>query len=106
MRPLRAVAYGSRLHERPHLGKMACYTPVMRRFIEIFGWYGTCALLTAYALVSFSVLEGDSLPYQLLVISGCAGIVAVSLYKKTYQPAVLNIVTILIGLAALARSLL
>jgi hypothetical protein len=77
----------------------------MRKFVEIFGWYGTCALLTAYALVSFAVLEGDSLGYQLLVISGCAGIVAVSLYKKTYQPAVLNIVSILIGLAALARTL-
>ena len=78
----------------------------MKRFVEIFGWYGTIALLLAYALVSFAVLEGDSLPYQLLVITGCAGIVAVSLYKKTYQPAVLNIVSILIGLASLVRSLL
>ena len=106
MRPLRAVAYGSRLHETPHLGKMACYTRGMRRFIEIFGWYGTVALLLAYGLVSFSVLEGDSLRYQLLVITGCAGIVAVSLYKKTYQPAVLNIVSILIGLASLVKAYL
>jgi len=85
---------------------MPCYTPRMRRFIEIFGWYGTAALLLAYGLVSFSVLEGDSLRYQFLVITGCAGIVAVSLYKKTYQPAVLNIVSILIGLASLAKAYL
>ena len=78
----------------------------MRKFYEIFGWYGTCALLLAYALVSFSVVEGDSLPYQFLVITGCAGIVAISLRKKTYQPAVLNIVSILIGLASLAKAYL
>ena len=62
MRPLRAVAYGSRLHERPRFGKIPCYTPDMRKFYEIFGWYGTIALLVAYGLVSFSVVEGDSLP--------------------------------------------
>jgi len=78
----------------------------MRKFYEIFGWYGTIALLVAYGLVSFSVVEGDSLPYQFLVITGCAGIVAISLHKKTYQPAVLNIVSILIGLASLAKAYL
>lgn len=78
----------------------------MKRFYEFFGWYGTSAILLAYVLASFSVLRADGLWYQLLSISGCAGIATVSLYKKTYQPAVLNLVTILIGLAALARILL
>jgi len=78
----------------------------MKRFYEIVGWYGAFALLLAYALASFSVIPADGIWYQLLSVTGCGGIAVVSLHKKTYQPAALNIIMVLIGLAALMRIVL
>ncbi|MDQ7814593.1 MAG: hypothetical protein RDU25_02215 [Patescibacteria group bacterium] len=71
--------------------------------IEIFGWYGTIAIVSAYALVSFSLLEATSLWYQLLNMTGALGIVAVSFSKKNYQPGVLNIIWTVIALVAIAK---
>jgi len=62
------------------------------KLIEAFGWYGTITIIGAYALVSFSLLKPSSLLYQLLNGTGAVGIVLVSLSKRTYQPAVLNII--------------
>lgn len=77
-----------------------------RALVEALGWYGAVAILSAYALVSFSVIEAEGVWYQMLNITGGIGIVLVSLHKQAYQPAVLNIVWILIGLAALLKSIL
>lgn len=52
--------------------------------VEIYGWYGAIGLLAAYALSSF-------------------GIVTVSLYKKTYQPGILNIIWAIVGMVALFK---
>ena len=73
----------------------------MKSFIEIFGWYGTVAILGAYALVSFSVLEPTSLTFQLLNITGAIGIVIVSFHKKAYPPGVLNVAWAVIALIAI-----
>ena len=48
----------------------------------IFGWYGAIALITGYILISFGVIDARSLPYQLLVLTGCLGIVIEALQKK------------------------
>lgn len=74
-------------------------------FIEIFGWYGTIAIVLAYALVSFSVLSADSIWYQLLNGTGAVGIVVVSLHKRAYQPGVLNIIWTLIAVLAIINIL-
>ena len=58
--------------------------------IEILGWYGTLAIIVAYILVSFSFLPASSILFKILNGTGAIGIVIVSLYKKAYQPAVLN----------------
>jgi hypothetical protein len=78
----------------------------MKLYIEIFGWYGMIAIVLAYALVSFSILESTSIYYQLLNATGALGIVTISLYKQAYQPAVLNIVWILIALVAIVNIIL
>jgi hypothetical protein len=65
--------------------------------VEVFGWYGTLAIVIAYALNSFSVLASNSFVYQSLNLTGALGIVAISFYKKTYQPGVLNLVWALIA---------
>lgn len=74
-----------------------------RYTVEIIGWYGAAAIVGAYALVSFSLLKADSLPYQVLNGTGAIGIVIVSLRKNAYQPAVLNIIWVIIALAAIVR---
>ena len=77
----------------------------MRKFIELFGWYGTIAIVAAYALVSFSILPPSSLIYQLLNGTGSLGIVLVSFHKRAYQPGVLNIVWALIAVIAIIKIL-
>jgi hypothetical protein len=77
----------------------------MKKIVEIFGWYGMIAILGAYFLISFKILESTSLIFQFLNITGAIGIVAVSLYKKAYQPGVLNIIWAIIALLAILRIL-
>jgi len=76
-----------------------------QKLIELFGWYGTVAIVGAYALVSFSILQPNNLAYQLLNLTGAIGIVVVSLYKKVYQPGVLNIIWTIIALIAILKIL-
>jgi len=78
----------------------------MKTCIEIFGWYGAIAIVTAYALVSFSVVTPTDLAYQVLNGTGALGIVADAFYKKDYQPGVLNLVWLVIALIAIMKILL
>ncbi|KKU82411.1 MAG: hypothetical protein UY09_C0015G0005 [Parcubacteria group bacterium GW2011_GWA2_47_8] len=68
---------------------------------EIIGWYGTVALVLAYALVSFGAIASSSLLYQVLNGTGALGIVYISFKKKNYQPGVLNIIWAIIALIAI-----
>lgn len=77
----------------------------MQKLLEILGWYGACAIMGAYALVSFSIISSDSILYQSLNLTGAIGIVVVSLTKKAYQPMVLNIVWTIIAAFALLKLL-
>jgi hypothetical protein len=78
-------------------------TPRARTTIlsETLGWYGVGALLLAFALVSFELIEAESEAYQLLNLTGAAGVAILSLTKHAYQPAVLNTIWAIIALAAL-----
>jgi 4-hydroxybenzoate polyprenyltransferase len=69
-------------------------------FIEIGGWYGMTAVVTAYILVSFEIIEPGFL-YQLLNITGSLGLIIVSFHKRAYQPGVLNIIWIAVAIGAL-----
>jgi len=73
------------------------------KIIELFGWYGTVAIVGAYALVSFSVIQSNSFLYQFLNLTGAVGIVLISFNKKAYQPAVLNIIWTIIALVAIGK---
>ena len=67
------------------------------------GWYGTVAILVAYALVSFHLVSADNIWYQLLNLTGALGIAAVSYAKRAYQPMVLNVMWAGIAVVALVR---
>ena len=64
---------------------------------NLVGWYGTVAILLAYALLSFGIFTADNLLYQILNCTGALGIVYISLKKKVYQPGILNIIWALIA---------
>lgn len=73
--------------------------------IESFGWYGAGAVLLAYAFTSFQLLEPSSWWFLLLNATGSLGLLTVSLYKKAYQPAALNLVWLLIAIVATVQIL-
>lgn len=78
----------------------------MNKILEIFGWYGTVAIIAAYFLNSFGLIESSSLIYQLLNATGAIGIVLISLQKKAWQPMTLNIIWFTIGVIAIIKSLI
>lgn len=71
----------------------------------MFGWLGVIVIVLAYALLSFSLLKSTDFLYQLLNGLGALGIVLEAIYKKDYQPAVLNIIWLIIALVAILRIL-
>ncbi|MDO8529368.1 MAG: hypothetical protein Q7S18_01740 [bacterium] len=71
---------------------------------EIVGWYGTIAIVSAYALLSFGIINSDSSLYQILNATGALGIVVISFKKKAYQPGVLNIIWTVIAVIALIKN--
>lgn len=79
---------------------------ITKRSIELLGWYGVSAIVTAYILVSFEIVAANSWQYQLLNLTGALGIIVDAVSKNDRQPAVLNIFWAVIALFALARPLL
>lgn len=73
---------------------------------ETIGWYGTCAIVIAYALVSFNLLSTSSFIYQIMNGTGALGIVYISFKKKAYQPGVLNVIWAIIAFIAIIRILM
>lgn len=76
-----------------------------QKLIEILGWYGTVAIVGAYALSSFGILKSSDLIYQLFNLTGAIGVAIISFTKKAYQPGVLNIIWTIITFIAIARIL-
>jgi len=69
---------------------------------EAIGWYGTAAILGAYAALRFQFLA-VGFWYQLLNATGAAAIIYISYRKKAFEPATLNAVWLCIALVALVR---
>ncbi len=76
-----------------------------QKLIEAAGWYGTIAIVGAFALSSLSIIQPTESIYQILNLTGSFGIIAVSLYKRVYQTVTLNTIWALIALVALAKIL-
>ncbi len=73
------------------------------KITEILGWYGVVAVIGAYALLSFNIVESNSLIFQILNLTGAVGIVVDALDDKNIQPAVLNIIWGIIALIAIVN---
>ncbi|CAN5607551.1 hypothetical protein BH23PAT1_BH23PAT1_4580 [soil metagenome] len=75
------------------------------KWAEVDGWYGMAAILSAYALVSFKMIPSDGIIYQLLNLTGAAGLLWISSVKRVRPLIVLNAVWALIAVVALLRIL-
>lgn len=73
---------------------------------ELAGWYGTAAILGAYALSSFGALATTDRAYQVLNLTGALGVAWVCWRKRTWQAFWLEAVWAAIAVVALARSAL
>ena len=73
------------------------------RIVDILGWYGLIAILLAYILTSFQVIDIGSIWFPLLNGSGALGIIRASLLHKAYQPALLNIIWFVVAVIVLIR---
>ena len=76
------------------------------KFTEVFGWYGTIALIGAYFLVSFGLVDPEGITFLGLNASGGMALVVYSFSKKATQLAILNIFWALIGVVAMVRAVL
>ncbi|MGC8873750.1 MAG: CBU_0592 family membrane protein [Chloroflexia bacterium] len=63
-------------------------------WIDVAGWAGVVALLTAYGLVSARRLEGDSVAYQLLNLAGGALVLLNSFHYRAFPSVAVNVVWI------------
>lgn len=72
---------------------------------EIAGWYGAVAIMAAYMIASFGWASAEGWAYQLLNISGAAGLLVIGWVKGVRQNVMLNLFWILIGLVAVVNLL-
>lgn len=77
-----------------------------KKISDFFGWYGMIAILVAYALISFSILESNNIWYQVLNVTGGLGLALISFRQKAYQPGILNITWAIVGLIAIINILI
>lgn len=73
--------------------------------IEIFSWYGVFAIISAYILVTLSILPSSSLIVIGLNITGSAGVLIDAWRSRNYQPVVINAIWIIVAVIALVQTL-
>ena len=71
--------------------------------VDVVGWIGAVALLTAYALVSSGRVGGRGPAFQALNLVGAVGLLVNGVWHGAWPSAALNTVWLVVGLAALTR---
>lgn len=69
-------------------------------WLEIYGWYGTAAILGAYFALSHGLLEEGPV-YQVLNVTGAVGVGLVCLRRRAWSAMTLEFVWALVGISAL-----
>ena len=73
---------------------------------ESIGWIGVLLILCAYGLLTFEVVMSDSLWFHGLNLIGGVGIIIDAAADRNWQPAVLNVMWIVIAVYAISRIVL
>ncbi|PWT96899.1 MAG: hypothetical protein C5B52_14820 [Bacteroidetes bacterium] len=74
--------------------------------LESTGWLGAIVLLSAYFMNSIGLIQGMSLPYQLMNLGGSLLVAFYTYVKKAYPNTVLNIIWMVIAGFAIMNILL
>jgi len=73
----------------------------MKISIDVMGWIGALLILTAYALISFGKVKGNSVKYQLLNIFGSIFLVINTYYYGAIPSTLVNIIWAIIAFFAI-----
>jgi uncharacterized protein with PQ loop repeat len=68
---------------------------------DVIGWVGAFLLLTAYALLSFKKITGDSIYYQAMNVLAGIGLAVSSFSHQAYPLTFVNSVWSVIGIIAI-----
>ena len=71
--------------------------------LESTGYIGATLIVTAYFLVSFNIIQANSLTFQFLNLIGAGGNIIYYLRKKAYSGAILDAFWGIIAIIALIR---
>ena len=71
--------------------------------IDIFGWLGSIAVISAYALISANKVNGRSKMYQVLNLFGSLCLAANTAYYHAFPSTVVNLVWLVIAAFTLLR---
>lgn len=71
--------------------------------VELIGWMGAAASLSAFSLNSLNIISSQSTQYLLLNVFGCFFLIVYAIYKKAHASWVLNSIWLLITLIALLK---
>jgi hypothetical protein len=69
--------------------------------MEVVGWIGAVLILAGYALLTAGKVTAKSISYQAMNVVGAAGFIANGVWHKAWPSAILNIIWVGIGVAAL-----
>lgn len=72
-------------------------------YVDILGWIGSAAVVTAYALISLHKTTGGSRLYQVLNLVGSVGLVVNTAYYRAYPSTFVNLVWLVIAAFALVK---
>ncbi|MEM9327139.1 MAG: hypothetical protein AAGA85_15835 [Bacteroidota bacterium] len=75
-----------------------------RLLVDILGWIGSFEVIIAYGLISSKRVDGQSVMYQLLNLTGAILLIVNTVYLEAYPSAFINIVWVGIAIAALWKS--
>ncbi len=71
--------------------------------MEVVGWIGGALILAAYGMLTAGKLDAKSPVYQWMNVVGAAGFIANSGWNGAWPSAILNVIWVGIGAAALIR---
>ena len=71
--------------------------------IDILGWVGSLEVILAYAMISSQRISAQNILYQLLNLTGAIFLILNTYYYGAYPSTLINIVWVLIAIAALFK---
>ncbi len=71
--------------------------------VEVVGWIGSLAILSAYALNSYQKIRSDSPLFLLLNLAGGLLLMAYTYYKDAFANTFLNLVWVIVAVIALVK---